>query len=252
MAERKIIQIDEDKCTGCGLCASACAEGAIQIIEGKAKLVKDTYCDGLGACIGECPEDALEIIEREAADFDEEAAKQHVKQNVNIGGKQSKPAHAEFSCHGSGMMNLAGLESIENTAGDTDSGPVRFELKQWPVQLTLVPPDAPYFQGADLLLAADCAPFCVPDFHSRFLKGKAVALGCPKLDDVESYIEKMTRIATLSDIKSITVLHLEVPCCSGLIHIAREAVKASEKNIPVTEVTIGVRGAIGRELPVKI
>jgi len=253
MSKRNIIEIDEEKCTGCGLCSNACAEGAIQIIGGKAKLVKDSYCDGLGACLGECPENALNIVERDAQDFDEEEVKKHIEQSHKEA-KINQPiaqAHEAFVCPGSRMMNISGLEHVHNEVS-AGSGPSSFELRQWPVQLTLLAPNAPYFQGADLLLVADCAPFCVPDFHNRFLKGKAVALGCPKLDNVQSYIDKMTQIATQSDIKSITILHIEVPCCNGLIHIAREAVKASGKNIPVTEVTIGIRGSISDATPVVI
>ncbi len=252
MPKRKIIEIDEEKCTGCGLCADACAEGAIRIIDGKAKLVKDSFCDGLGACIGECPEDALKIIERDADNFDEEEVKKHIEHMKTSCGNETSPRGGEgLGCPGSRMMSFSEPEVVKDVGG-ANYAPADFELRQWPVQLTLLPPNAPYFQGADLLLVADCAPFCVPDFHARFLKGKAVALGCPKLDDVQSYIHKLTQIATMSDIRSITVLHIEVPCCSGLLHIAREAVRASGRDIPVTEVTIGIRGAIAEEKPVAI
>ena len=251
--KRKIIRIDEERCNGCGLCVNGCPEGALQIIGGKAKLVKDQYCDGLGACLGECPEGALTIEERDADEYDEAAVRKHLEQSrvAEAAVNHAAPAKTECGCPGAKMMVLSDPVASENACGGADAGPAKFELRQWPVQLTLVPPDAPYFQGADLLLAADCAPFCVPDFHRRFLKGKAAAVGCPKLNDAEFYINKLTKILIASDIKSITVAHIEVPCCSGLIHIATEAVKASGKNVPVTEVTIGIRGAVGDTKPVK-
>ena len=250
MPKRKIIKIDEDKCTGCGLCVPSCAEGAIQIIDGKARLVKDSYCDGLGACLGECPEGALTIEERDTEDFDEEAAKKHVELKKAESETPVGSSCPSSGCPGSKMFNFAGFDSInENKSGD-ETGPMKFELRQWPVQMALVSPDAPYFKNADLLLAADCAPFCIPDFHNRFLKGKAVVVGCPKLDDVELYLEKLAQIITKSELKSITILHMEVPCCSGLIRLTKEAVRLSGKTVDVCEVTVGIRGNLTECKPV--
>ena len=214
--KRKIIKIDEEKCNGCGICASACAEGAIEIIGGKAKLVKDEYCDGLGACIGECPEDAIKISEREAKDFDEEAVKKHL----------SKPQDA--SCPGSKPRDL--------TAQTSNS-----QLKNWPIQLKLVPVNAGYFDKADLLLSADCAPYCQADFHESILKGKTLIIACPKLDDTDFFVEKMTEILKNNDIKRLTVAHMEVPCCSGLIFVAKKAIEASGKDIPLKIIKLTIK-----------
>lgn len=232
---RNIISIDEEKCTGCGLCVTACAEGAIQIIDGKAKLVSDIYCDGLGACIGECPEGALTIIEREADAFDEEATKEHLE--------QLKSSHEELPCGCPGSM----LREISRQADTTEKVPyedLRSELTNWPVQLRLVSPNAPYFKGADLLLVADCVPFAYANFHSRFLKNKPLIIGCPKLDDAPYYVEKLAEIIKSSSIKSITVVHMEVPCCSGLNIIANRAVALSGKDVPIKDYTISISGEI--------
>jgi len=253
MAFRKIIKIDEDKCTGCGLCVPSCAEGAIQIVDGKAKLVSEKYCDGLGACLGECPEGALTIEERDVVMFDEEAVKKHLADNAAVSTPEKTLSSSEsnaFVCPGSRMMHFAVHANESNSVSNAGSGSVKFELRQWPVQLSLVPPDAPYFHDADLLLVADCAPFCIPDFHGRFLKGKGVAVGCPKLDDVDSYIKKLTDIISKSDLNSINIIHMEVPCCSGLIHIVKEAVKATDASIPVRETKIGIHGTIADTNPV--
>jgi Pyruvate/2-oxoacid:ferredoxin oxidoreductase delta subunit len=232
MAVRNIVKIDESKCTGCGLCATACAEGAIRIINGKAKLVSETYCDGLGACLGHCPEDAITIEQREAAEFDEAATKVHIAQS------QAPKAVPAFVCPGMAAHQLR--ESPPEPASDT--GPVASQLGHWPVQLTLVSPSAPYFANADLLLVADCVPFAMGDFHSRFLRGHSVAVGCPKLDDAGAYVAKLADILRLNTLRSLTVIHMEVPCCSGLTRIAREAIALAGRPMGFEDVTIGLRG----------
>lgn len=232
---RNIINIDEEKCTGCGLCVAACAEGAIQIIDGKAKLVSDIYCDGLGACIGECPEGALTIIEREAEAFDEEATKEHLE--------HLRSSRDELPCGCPGAM-LREISRQSDTTGKVPYEDLRSELTNWPVQLRLVSPNAPYFKGADLLLVADCVPFAYANFHSRFLKDKPLIIGCPKLDDAPYYVEKLTEIIKNSYIKSIMVVHMEVPCCSGLSIIANKAIALSGKNIPIKDYTISISGEI--------
>ena len=233
---RKIVQIDEEKCNGCGLCVPACAEGAIKIVDGKARLAADSLCDGLGACLGDCPQDAITIIERDAAAFDEAAVEQLQK------AKEAAEKLRELPRHG----GCPGSRAMQFEAAPTDEPAVRPQstLAQWPVQLGLVPVSAPYFQNADLLITADCVPFAYAGYHHDFLAGKAVVVGCPKLDDVRFYREKLTDILRSSDIKSITVLRMEVPCCSGIVMAAREALAASGKEIPFREVTITIRGEI--------
>lgn len=230
MAVRNIVKIDEEKCNGCGLCVSACAEGAIQIIDGKARLVSDVYCDGLGACLGECPQDAISIEEREAPEFDEAAAHRHVEAMK----KPSVPC-----CPGTRLMEMASSAKAEVSGESTPSA-----LGNWPVQLKLVPPNAPYFQDAEILLAADCVPFAYADFHKRVLPGKILLIGCPKLDDSASYVEKLAEIFKSSSVRSLTIARMEVPCCSGLSRIAQMAIQLSGKEIPVKETVISIRGEV--------
>jgi len=234
-ALRKIVKIDEEKCTGCGECVIACAEAAIQIVDGKAKLISETYCDGLGACLGECPEGALTIEEREAVEFDEEVTAAHVARVKEL--EKIAPA----ACPGSIAMRL---KREATAAADAPSEATPSQLTNWPVQLMLVSPTAPYFQDADLLLVADCVPFALADFHTRFLSDKPLIIGCPKLDDAGFYVEKMTELLKQSSVKSLTVVHMEVPCCSGLNYIASRAVAASGKDIPVKDVTISIQGEV--------
>jgi Pyruvate/2-oxoacid:ferredoxin oxidoreductase delta subunit len=236
MAVRNIVKIDEEKCNGCGLCVNACAEGAIEIINGKAKLVSETYCDGLGACLGHCPQDAITIEQREAAEFDEEMTKAHLAES------QKASEQSNFVCPG--MMAAKLRESTE--AADFPAGEVPSQLGQWPVQLKLVSPHAPYFANADLLLVADCVPFAMGDFHNRFLKGHSIAVGCPKLDDSEFYIEKLAQILTANKLNSLKVIHMEVPCCSGLTYIARKVIATSEVKLDFEDITIDLRGNIGK------
>jgi NAD-dependent dihydropyrimidine dehydrogenase PreA subunit len=248
---RKIVQIDKDKCDGCGLCVPSCAEGAIRIIDGKAEIAADNLCDGLGACLGECPQDAITIIERDADAFDEAAVEEHLKATDPAKAAKHAPAapaaaahgHAHGGgCPGSRAMSFAAAPAAEPGA---DAGASRqSQLAQWPVQLHLVPTTAPYFQDADLLITADCVPFAYADYHRDFLAGKAVVIGCPKLDDNNAYLNKLTELFRVSSIKSITVLKMEVPCCGGIAMAAKQALAASGKEIPFQVVTIGIRGDI--------
>ncbi|MBN1763050.1 MAG: 4Fe-4S binding protein [Methanomicrobia archaeon] len=279
--KRKIITINEELCTGCGLCVPNCPEGALQIIDGKARLVSDLICDGLGACIGDCPEGAISVEEREAQDYDERAVMENiVKQGQNVikahlehlkahhqreylktaldflnerdievppldaGASYGGQEHAKTfdRCPGALVLDFRDEQEISKEGKLVSKGVSR--LKQWPVQIMLVPISAPYFKDADLLFAADCVPFAYPDFHEEFLKGKIVLVGCPKLDDAAFYEEKITRILQENTIKSLTVAHMEVPCCSGLERLVSEALKRSGKKIPLNEVVIGVRGEI--------
>ncbi len=246
MARRKIVRIDEEKCNGCGACIPNCAEGAIQLIDGKARLVSETYCDGLGACLGTCPQDAIAVIEREADEFDEEAAMEHVRAQEREQAHHAHTAHA--GCPGAALMDFgaAGPEAAEAPAEEGQDAPSA--LRQWPVQLMLVPPVAPFLDGADVLLAADCVPFAYAGFHGRLLKGKKLLVGCPKLDDAGFYAEKLADILRLNDVRSLTVVHMEVPCCFGLVALARRALAESGKSIPVEEVTIGVQGEVQERL----
>jgi Pyruvate/2-oxoacid:ferredoxin oxidoreductase delta subunit len=231
MPTRKIISIDEEKCNGCGGCVLACAEGAIQIIDGKARLVSDVYCDGLGACLGECPQGALTIEEREAPEFDHAAAERHVGHAI-----PAAPVVVACGCPGSVARALAPAAS---TDADTE---VPSALANWPVQLHLVPAGAPYFAGADLLIAADCASYACGDFHRRFLRGKTLVIGCPKLDDAPAYREKLAEIFRSHAPRSVTVVHMEVPCCFGLVRLVAGALEDAGGSIPATAVKIGVAG----------
>lgn len=241
--KRKIIQIDEERCNGCGQCVVACAEGAIQIINGKAKLIADTYCDGLGACLGECPEDALQIIERQADDFDEKAVEEHLKTSAASG---SLPATPVQDVCPSAMIRTFNVEKRASNAERSVATAEQEEsaLAHWPVQLRLVPPTAPFLKNADVLVAADCTPVAYPAFHQDFLKGKVVMLGCPKFDDAEAYIQKFAQIFNNADINSVTVLVMEVPCCQGLPMIVQKGMELAGKKIPVEKVVISARGEI--------
>ena len=249
---RKVVKIDEDRCNGCGLCVPSCAEGAIQIIDGKARLVADNLCDGLGACLGDCPQDAITIEEREADEFDEVA----VAERLGEGGGHTPPAPAHLGggCPSAQVRSFApptggGCPSAQplqinrpEQADGTVAGPAPSRLAQWPIQLHLVPPTAPFLLGADVLLAADCAPFAYADFHEELLKGKALLIACPKLDHTAPYLDKLVAMIEQSQIRSLTVVHMEVPCCSGLVHLARQAVARSGRELPLETVCIGIRG----------
>jgi len=231
---RKIIKIDERKCNGCGLCVLACAEGALQIIDGKAKLISETYCDGLGACLGECPQGAIAIEERVANEFDEEAVELHLE--------EEKPTMEELpcGCPSATVTQFERQETIE--VAPIEATNQQSMLGHWPVQLTLVPPTAPFLQGADLLLVADCVPFAYAGFHQDFIKDHAVLVACPKLDDFQAHLKKLTDILSHSSVKSLTVVHMEVPCCAGLTFMVKQATQSAGKDIPLKEVIISIKG----------
>lgn len=248
--KRKIVVINEELCDGCGNCVTACSEGALQIVDGKARLVKEEFCDGFGDCIGECPTGALVIEEREARAFDEEATKEYllktkgreaVLRMEEAQKRHSVKEHATLPC---GCPN-----SLVQTFNRTETPPftsqkIESHLRNWPLQITLLPFKAPYYEGADLLVAADCCAYAYGGFHSDFIKGYTLAIGCPKLDDTVAYLEKLTAIFSKNDVKSVTVAYMEVPCCMGLVRLIEEAVRESGKNIPVRRVKIGIKGEI--------
>lgn len=239
---REVVKIDEEKCNGCGLCVPACAEGAIRIIDGKAKLLADNLCDGLGACLGHCPQDAIIVERRDAEDFDEDAVELHLRQ-------EGQPLPAGPAAHPDGAggcpsARVLTIEKAERTPAAAIAPGRSSELRQWPVQMHLVPPTAPFLRQADLLLAADCAAFAYADFHRDFLEGKALLIGCPKLDDGRAYLEKLSAILAHNDIRRLTVVHMEVPCCSGLIALARQAIAATGKDVPLETVRIGIQGEV--------
>ena len=236
---RKIIRIDEDKCNGCGLCAAACHEGAIEIIDGKAKLTREHFCDGLGDCLPSCPMDAISFEEREAPAYDEAAVKAHQK---NAGAHTGNMEHNRHlgGCPGSQMRSLAKEPQVDTTA--YISKPIS-RLGQWPCQIKLVPVTAPFFDGAKLLIAADCTAYAYANIHEEFMRGKITLIGCPKLDAVD-YTEKLTAIIQNNNIQSLTILRMEVPCCGGIQAAAQNALRASGKFIPWQVVTVSTDGRI--------
>ncbi len=232
--KRSVIKIDEELCTGCGRCASACHEGAIRMVNGKARLESESYCDGLGACIGECPAGALTLVEREAEVFTPEEAAHH--------SHGDGPPAASGSCPHSAPRVLGGAGS---SAGGPGGAPaVNSALRNWPVQIRLIPENAPYLAGADLLFSADCVPFSLAGFHRELLAGKVLMVGCPKLDDAEEYREKIGRIFSSNEIRSVEVAYMEVPCCGGLVRLVREALEKSGKKIPCTLTKVSIEGEI--------
>jgi ferredoxin len=227
--KRKIIQIDEEKCNGCGICIPNCHEGAMQLIDGKARLISNLFCDGLGACIGHCPEGAIEIIARETEPYDE----RKVMEMMVPKGRNTILAHLEH------LHDHNETEFLQNAAS---------ELRQWPVQLHLLNPQASYFKNADVVLAADCAAFSMGNFHARFLKGKSLAIACPKLDtNKESYVQKLTSMIAETKINSLTVVMMEVPCCGGLLHMAQTARTNAGRNIPIKQAIVSIQGEVMEE-----
>ena len=224
---RRIIQINEEKCNGCGACAAACHEGAIEMVGGKARLIRDDYCDGLGDCLPTCPTGAITFVEREAAAYDEAAVKEKMR-------KKQTPT----GCPGHQMHRFAPKPAVPHHAPEQPS-----QLGQWPCQIKLVPVNAPYFQGAKLLIAADCTAFAYANLHQDFMQGKITLIGCPKLDNVD-YSEKLAQIIQNNDIQSVTIVRMEVPCCGGLENAAKKAIQASGKFLPWQVVTISIDGKI--------
>ena len=247
---RQIIKIDEEKCTGCGICVTACHEGAIAMVDGKAKLIRDDYCDGLGNCLPACPTGAITFEEREALPYDEAAVMANMQQaeeacaqaaTLTIAGPVQGGGHA-CSCPGSRSKTIQ-RSSQETAAANQPSQIPQSQLRQWPVQIKLVPVHAPYFDGANLLIAADCCAFAYGNFHQEFIRNRITLVGCPKLDDVD-YTEKLTAIIANNNIKSMMVVRMEVPCCGGIEHAAKRALQASGKFIPWQVVTISTDGRI--------
>lgn len=284
--KRKIIEIDEDKCNGCGLCIPNCQEGALQIIDGKARLISDLFCDGLGACIGHCPEGAIEIIEREAEPYNErkvmeilvtkgrntilahlEHLRDHNEQeflkeafefikekNIDMSENELQNHDAQHDsicgCPGSMARDFHTEEEKTGTSAKAEEDPLNIpsELKQWPVQLHLLNPQASYFRNADVVLAADCAAFAMGNFHARYLKGKSLAIACPKLDtNKESYLQKLTSMITDTKINSLTVVIMEVPCCGGLLQMAQSARENAKRNIPIKLAIVSIQGEVLEE-----
>jgi len=275
--KRNIIKIDEEKCNGCGLCIPNCPEGAIQIIDGKARLVSDLMCDGLGACLGHCPEEAITVEEREAEPYDEKK----VMANIVKAGPNTIKAHlAHLKDHGqnefleqaleylkennipvpeeedkmkaSAHTSCPGSQSVAFEKADTPAAALEgsrpSQLTHWPVQMHLISPNAPQYQGADLLLAADCIAFSLGDFHKDYLKGRALAIACPKLDEgQEIYLEKLKALIETAKINTLTVMIMQVPCCGGLLNLAKKAVEEAERNIPVKIIVVGIHGEILKE-----
>ncbi|MCU0286318.1 MAG: 4Fe-4S binding protein [Acidobacteria bacterium] len=280
--KRQIIRIDEDKCNGCGQCIPGCPEGALQVIDGKARLISDLFCDGLGACIGKCPQGAIVIEEREAEPYDEKKVMANIvkqgpnvirahllhlkehneivylktavdflkEQDITVPNLAPNDMHAggHSGCPGAAMRDMRNKKPLtDQQPGITGVNSVNIEsqLRQWPVQLQLINPRAPYLQDIDLLVTADCVPFAYANFHQRFLKDKALIIFCPKLDQtIEQYAEKLTAIFLNNTIKSISVVHMEVPCCSGTVHLVQKALEKANKIIPIKDYTISLSGEI--------
>ncbi|MBN2538602.1 MAG: 4Fe-4S ferredoxin [Deltaproteobacteria bacterium] len=241
---RKIIEIDEELCDGCGNCVPGCAEGALQIIDGKARVVSDRYCDGLGACIGECPTGALRIIEREAEAFDKESVSKYLTGKESDMGDTIDTLHC--GCPSTTIQTFETLTSCQEANRPADIMEIgsKSSLTHWPVQIRLVPANAPFLKGSNLLILADCTAVAFPTLHRDLLKGKVVMMGCPKFDDVQDYIRKFADVFRTADIKSVTTVVMEVPCCSGLPMIVKKGMEAAGKEIPMEEVVLSTRGTI--------
>ena len=240
MTTRDMVKIDEEKCDGCGLCVPSCAEGALQIIDGKARLIDDSFCDGLGACLGDCPQGAITVEKREAVPFDEDAVLHHMATRAGLE-SQPEPPPLECGCPGSALREIKRESKPELSVTETSA---QSSLATWPVQLMLVPPTAPFLKDADLLVSADCVPFAFPDFHSRFLEGRTLLVGCPKLDDLAFYRRRLEAIFTEARPRSVTVLRMKVPCCGGIVNAVADALQAAAPATPLDVAVIGVHGEI--------
>lgn len=238
---RRIIEIDEDKCNGCGLCADACHEDAIGIVNGKAKLLRDDYCDGLGDCLPNCPTGAISFVEREAAAYDREAVEANMKKKAEMTAKDKIEEKPVF--HGCPGTRMKMMDHKAEEVATEQTATVSSQLSQWPVQIKLVPVNAPYFKDANLLIAADCTAYAYGNFHQEFIKNKVTLIGCPKLDEGD-YSEKLTQIIANNDIKSVTIVRMEVPCCGGLENAAKKAIQDSGKFLPWQVHTISIDGKI--------
>jgi ferredoxin len=278
MTKRKIIEIDEEKCTGCGACIPNCPEGALQVIDGKARLISDIFCDGLGACVGECPEGAMKTVEREAEPYDEKKTMENIVkcgENTIIAHLNHLKDHGETGyyneamefleekgieidldkkacesegklpcgCPGSKVMDFSKEETTSDETGTRGS-----QLRQWPVQLHLVPPNAPYYQGKDVLLSADCVGYSIGDFHKDYLKGRSISIACPKLDsNTDVYVNKLVSMIDDAKINTLTVMTMEVPCCSGLLALAKKATETAKRKIPIKSIVVSVKGDVLKE-----
>lgn len=255
---REVISIDEQRCDGCGLCVPSCAEGAVQVIEGKARLVSDVLCDGLGACLSHCPLGAIKIERREAARFDEWAVREHLgrPKAAPTGGRPrhstlaarfasgTPEPHPHGGCPSSRFAQFADQAPADGPGPDVSGPDTPSELTHWPVQLKLLSPTAPVLCGAKLLVAADCVPVAYADFHTRMLRGRAVVIACPKLDDTHGYVEKLTEMIRHNDLAELSVAHMQVPCCAGIIHAVLEARRLAGSDLPVEDIVISVRGEV--------
>lgn len=247
-AVRNIIQIDEELCNGCGQCVPDCAEGSLRIVDGKAKLVADKLCDGLGACLGSCPTGALKVIKREADEFDEKAVEAYLEEEKNKAAR--KPATMDCGCASTHIRTFQAAQPAGASPCKTANIPTQLPtakggesaLSHWPVQIRLVPAHAPFLQNADLLVAADCTAVAVRNFQEKYLEGKTVMMGCPKFDDAESYVQRFAEIISTCNLKSLTILIMEVPCCSAMNVIVRKAIEKAGKSVPVQQITISTRG----------
>ena len=279
MAKRKIIKIDEDKCNGCGVCIPNCPEGALKVIDGKVRLISDIFCDGLGACIGHCPQDAITTEEREAEEYSEKKTMENIVKagkNTIIAHRKHLKDHGEIGYYNEALEvlkekeielslddeNICGCDHTPHTAcpGATmmdfsdkheeinESGSRMSHLRQWPIQLHLVPKNAPYFQGKDVLLVADCVGYSIADFHKNYLKDKSIAIACPKLDsNQEVYLDKLIALIDDTKINTLTVMTMEVPCCSGLLSLAKKAAEKASRKIPIKSIVVGIKGDILKE-----
>ncbi|MBT3266327.1 4Fe-4S ferredoxin [Candidatus Poribacteria bacterium] len=251
MAVREIVSIDAELCNGCGDCIPNCAEGAIRVIDGTAVLLNDILCDGLGACLGVCPEDAITIMTRQAPAFDEVAVREHLAKQWTESAAVRPAPHAQPHAQPQGGCPSSSTPPIrlsdmrapapQMAQGPAPTGP---SLPHWPIKLELIPPDAPFLRGADLMLVADCAPFARPEIREEFTSDTAVMIGCPKSDDYESAVLRLAEILRRSDARSLTVVHMEVPCCSGYWYMSQQAMEASGKSLPLRKVIVGVRGDV--------